>query len=181
MQVTLNDERWQVSDDASLMEVLADVSERAAARQHLVTALHVGDRAITDRELQPLYLGKSMREVGSVRAASEPLTNVYSSVRATAQRLGKQLRHEGDDLLAKARAGQHDAAGLDAWLGRLADFVEGTLVGVEAGDTSGRDVLPWIEELMRARGQRDLVRIADVLQYEVLPRLPVPDGPVGAR
>ncbi|GKS59174.1 hypothetical protein YTPLAS18_27010 [Nitrospira sp.] len=181
MHVALNDERWQVSDDASLMEVLADLSERASARQHLVTSLYVGDRVITDRELQPLYLCKPLSEVGSVRATSQPLTVVYSGVRATAQRLGRQLRNEGDQLLAEARAGQHDARRLDGWLGQMADFVEGTLVSAEDGDTAGQDVLPWIEELLCARSQRDLVRIADLLQYEILPRLPLPDASVGAR
>ena len=181
MQIALNDERWQVPDEASLMEVLADLSERASARQHLVTSLYVGDRAITDRELQPLYLSKRLSEVGSVRATSQPLTTVYSGVRATAQALGRQLRDEGAQLLAQARAGQHDARGLDGWLGRMADFVEGVAVSGEAGDMSGRDVLPWIEELLSARGQKDFVRIADLLQYEILPRLPHPDDSVGAR
>ncbi len=176
MQVTLNEERWNVSDETTLMEVLAEVSERARARQHLVTTLHVGERPITDRELQPLYLGKAMKEVGAVRAVSQPLTAVYSSVRETARRLGVQLREEGAELFAQARAGRHDARILDAWIGRMADYVEGASVGMGTPDAPGRDLAPWIEELLQARMRQDAVRMADVLQYEVLPRLPVADG-----
>ena len=181
MLVMLNEERWQVSDDATLMEVLADVSERAASRQHLVTTLRVGERRITDRDLQPRYLDKPMREVGAVRAISEPLGALCANIRDTACRLGKELRQEGEALLAQTRAGRHDPAGLDAWLARLADFVEASLLGTDEINPASRELVSWIEELLGARGQQDLVRIADLLEYEIVPRLPASVRGVSSR
>lgn len=47
MQVTLNNESWHVSDDATLMTVLAELSDRATAHRQFVTSLYVGGRTIT--------------------------------------------------------------------------------------------------------------------------------------
>lgn len=174
MQVTLNNEQWQVSDDATLMEVLAEVSERAASKQLLVTALEVGHRPITDRDLQPLYLGKSVKDVGAVCAVATPMSAVYAQVRETANKVGAELRAEGQGLLRELRAGRHEARLLDAWLGRCADFVEGSMVGMGAsGSPEQQTFMSWLEELMQARQRHDQVRLADLLQYEVLPRMPI--------
>jgi hypothetical protein len=62
---------------------------------------------------------------------------------------------------------------IDTWLGRLADYTE----LLEAGRTQGvaglssAAILPWIQELLAARTSSDAVRVADLLEYELLPRL----------
>lgn len=172
MQVTLNDERWQVSDEATVMEVLADLSERAHARQHLVMRLEIGGRVITDRDLQPLFLSKMMKEVGDVQASSQALECLYSNVHEAAEALGGQLRSEGHALAARVRLGGTEVAALDAWVGRMADYVEGATAGNRLSSTSIGELTAWLEQLLQARGQGDLVRVADLLQYEILPRLP---------
>lgn len=172
MQVILNDEQWTVSDDATVMEVLAELSERATSRQLLVTTLEIGHRPITDRDLQPLYLGRAVKEVGEVRAIATPLSTVYAQVRETAHKAGVELHGEGQALLRDLRAGHHDTRRVDAWLGRCADFVEGSMLGMtSSGSAEQQALLSWLDELLRARQRHDQVRLADVLQYEVLPRM----------
>ncbi|MFO0775930.1 MAG: hypothetical protein U0172_14825 [Nitrospiraceae bacterium] len=174
MQIILDNEQWQVPDETTVMQVLADLSDRAAARRRVVTRVHVGSRAITDRDLQPLYLEKMLREVGAVRAESQSETILHEQVRATAQRAGVELRADGAALIQAMRAGQHNHRTFDLWLGRCADFMEGAAMGLSVAELAQQQELAtWMEELLQARHSLDRVRLADVLEYEVLPRLPV--------
>ena len=51
MHITLDEEQWQVSDESSLMEILATISDRAQAQHRMVTSLTIGGKAISDRDL----------------------------------------------------------------------------------------------------------------------------------
>jgi hypothetical protein len=66
-----------------------------------------------------------------------------------------------------------DLSLLDLWLGKVADVVE--IIGngpKQLGTESpARVVAGWMEEFLEARRLRDTVRMADLLEYEVLPRL----------
>ncbi len=177
MHVSLDEEQWQASDDATVMEILADVSDRATARRHVVTALQIGGSVITDRELQPQFLARAAKEVGAIVATSQPLTQLYSEVAAAAARLGAQLKAEGVGMIGGLRIGVGGWPHFDAWVGRLADYLE-ACEAVESRRSESAVLAPWINELMRGREQRDAVRVADLLQYEVVPRLP--DSPQAA-
>ncbi len=177
MLVSLDQEQWQTSDDATVMEVLADVSDRAAARRHVVTSLHIGGRVVTDRELQPQLLARNAKDVGAIVAVSQPATLLFSELAATAVRLGAQLKAEGAGMIGGLRIGVGGWPLFDAWVGRLADYLE-ACEAIESRQSEAAVLAPWIDELIRGREQRDAVRVADLLQYEVVPRLPdSPQGP----
>jgi len=62
---------------------------------------------------------------------------------------------------------------LDRWFGQLADYME-FLQAAEQGSQAGGDLQAlssWIQELLDARSMQDPVRLADILEFEVLPRL----------
>src|SRR3954447_6094218 len=70
MHVSLDAEQWAVSDDTSLLEVLAQVSNKAQDRRRIVTSLKIGGRAHSDRDLVPALLARTARESGPVEALS---------------------------------------------------------------------------------------------------------------
>ena len=173
MQITLDEDQWDMSDEATVMEILAQVSDRAHAKHCLVTSLEVGGRPLTDRDLQPLFLARTGREAGAVRARSQTVTDIVADAQTTLEQYGRQLRAEGNQLVPALRAGQGRSAQFDAWLGRISDYVEAT-EGTFAGTLSNGagSLVPWLSELLQAISEQDSVRIADLLQYEILTRLP---------
>ncbi|MDQ1291987.1 MAG: hypothetical protein QG615_1797, partial [Nitrospirota bacterium] len=58
MHVTLDQDHWEVADAMTLGEVLAVISEKSHARARLITSLTVDQRTITDRDLDPAFLGE---------------------------------------------------------------------------------------------------------------------------
>jgi hypothetical protein len=64
---------------------------------------------------------------------------------------------------------------LDQWFGQVADYLEWAQIQQSFGvrNTDEAQLLSsWINELMNARKDMDTIRIADILEYEVIPRLP---------
>jgi hypothetical protein len=62
---------------------------------------------------------------------------------------------------------------LDRWFGQLADYVE-CLQAAGQGRQAGGDLQAfssWIQELLDARSIQDPVRVADILEFEILPYL----------
>ena len=173
MHITLDEEQWQVSDESSLMEILATISDRAQAQRRIVTSLSIGGKAISDRDLAPGFLNQSGKNLGAVQAISKSLHSIITEAKHAIDRFADQLRTDGQNLLTPLRSGAGDVGSIDTWLGRLADYTE----MLEAGRTQGvaglsaATLLPWIQELLGARASADPVRVADVLEYEILPRL----------
>ena len=174
MNITLDEERWQLPDDMSLMEALAQVSDRAQSKGCFVTQLTVGGRTVTDRDLQPSFLAQKGTDVVTVEAVSRSLGAIMSDAAVTMARFSAELKGDGDALVAGLRAGRGGFAALDTWLGRLADYAEIAMAGRTQGlpDTGMTRALPWIQELVDARQAADAVRLADILEYELLPALP---------
>jgi hypothetical protein len=174
MHITLDEERWQLPDDTSLMEALAQVSDKAQSKGCLVTQLTVGGRPVTDRDLQPSFLAQKGTDVATVEAISRSLRAIMSDAAATMTRFAAQLKTDGGALVGALRAGRGGFTGLDMWLGRLADYAEMAVTGRTQGlpDTGMTRALPWIQELVDARQAADAVRLADILEYELLPALP---------
>ena len=173
MHITLDGEQWQLSDDTSLMEALAAISDRAQARHRIVTSLTISGKAINDRDLVPAFLSQAGQGLGPIVAVSQSLHAIISEAREAIDRFANQLQVDGQALLAPLRSGTGQISSIDAWLGRLADYTEMLEAGEAQGVTglSSTELLPWIQELLEARSGADPVRVADLLEYELLPRL----------
>ena len=173
MRITLYQDQWDVSDDQLVGEVLAQVSDRAHARHRLVTSLKLGGRPITDRDLQPMLLGKLLKEVGSVDACSQDIPEIMTNAKPTITRFSSTLKAEAQGFLMPLRMSGIIFSALDCWFGQLADYME--LLQVAGPGSQADDDLqalsPWIQDLLDARSIPDPVRIADILEFEILPRL----------
>ena len=175
MQVQLDEEIWEMNDNVRLEEVLANLSDRAQAKGRLVTELMVGNKKMTDRELVFSTLSQVASSFGSIAAKSEALENIVQHSTETAQNFGHQLHLQAQDLVNDFRQGRGVLRMLDQWFGQVADYLEWAQIqqsfGVRNTDEA-QGLSSWINELMNARKDMDTIRIADILEYEVIPRLP---------
>ncbi len=173
MRVVLNEDEWDVQEELSLGEILAQVSNKAHAKRHLVTSLTVGGRPLTDRDLQPVFLAQQAKNAGPVKASSRPLAAILQEAQPSMREFGAQLKADAEPLVAMLRVGMGGFASLDSWLGRLADYVEMTETARAHAlpDMPADSLIPWIQEVVDARAAADSVRLADLLEYELLPRL----------
>ena len=173
MDIKLDEERWQLPDKTSLLEALAQVNDKAERKGCLVTSLSVGGRSITDRDLDPAFLAQTGSEVSTIEAVSRSLRAIMADAVGTVRLFSSQLKRDGETLLVPLRAGRGGFAALDAWLGRLADYAEMAQTGQAQGlsDMAATNALQWMQELVDARLASDPVRLADILEYELLPAL----------
>jgi hypothetical protein len=173
MRITLDQDQWDVSADQSVSEVLTEVSDRAHARQRLVTSLKLGGRQITDRDLQPILLDKRIEEVGPIDACSQNIPEIMTNAAPAIAKFAATLKAEAQGFLTPLRLTGIIPSALDRWFGQLADYVE-LLQAIEPG-SQARGGLPalssWIQELLDARSIQDPVRMADILEFEILPQL----------
>lgn len=170
MHVTLDQDQWEVVNTISLGEVLADLSEKAHARSRLITSLTLDQRTITDRDLDPAFLGEPIGQYGRIQATSQTMEEVMRGATSTIHQYTALLRQEAQELATQIRLGEERLTSLDAWLGKLADCLE-LLESKEAPLPPDRAMTPWVQALLEARAERDLVRVADLLEYELAPRL----------
>ena len=63
---------------------------------------------------------------------------------------------------------------MQAWLGRLADYLEceEAKVSQASPGTSQPSLAPWVARLLEVRIAADWVGVADVVEYEIVARLP---------
>ena len=175
MQVQLDEEKWEVSDTVQLEEVLANLSDRAEAQGRLVTKLYVGNRPMTDRELVPLTLSQVASTFGTISAKSERMENLVQRSGEVGKQFGQQLRADAKKVLEEFRQGRGGLRHLDQWFGQVADYLEWIHIQqsvVGSQPTQSQNLSHWVNELMLARQNIDEVRMADMLEYEVIPRLP---------
>ncbi len=174
MHVQLDEEIWEVGDRVQLGEVLANLSDRAQAKGCLVTELIVGNRKMTDRELVPPTLAQVASSFGSIAAVSKHVETIVQYSEKTGKQFGEQLRVQGQKFVDTFRQGHGNFHQLDQWFGQIADYLEWLQihesVGLKKPETT-QDLLFWVNELLNAREIEDEVRIADMLEYEVIPRL----------
>jgi hypothetical protein len=173
MRITLDQDQWDVSDDQLVSEALTEVSDRADARHRLVTSLKLGGRPITDRDLQPILLNKLLKEVGPIEACSQNIAEIMTHAAPAITRFASTLKAEAQAFLTPLRTTGVIPIALDRWFGQLADYVE-LLQAAGSGGSSDGDLTAlssWIQELLDARSIQDPVRMADILEFEVLPQL----------
>jgi hypothetical protein len=175
MQITLDQDHWEADAPLTMEHALTEVSERAHARARIVTKVQLDHRTITDRDLDPAFLAESVAHFRQLRAVSQPMPELIRAAEGSVRKYADTLRDEGVALLSPLRFGPLPLPALDAWLGRLADyleFIDGASTAMQTG-TGASTVSPWIQRLLEARATRDSVRLADILEYEIVPRLDV--------
>jgi hypothetical protein len=173
MQIRLDDDQWVAPTDASLEEVFAELSERAHAKARIVTTMMLDRRRLTDRDLDPGLLKESSAKFGNLVATSRTQEEIIQDACGAIRRYRELVVQEGSSLARQLRLGKQELPLLDRWLGKVADLLE--LIGNQASDPKAdsmvSDKAKWIEELLAARQLSDTVRMADLLEYEILPRL----------
>jgi hypothetical protein len=173
MRITLDHDQWDVSDDQPVSEVLTQISDRAHAQHRLVTSLKLGGRSITDRDLQPVLLSKLLKDVGPIEASSQNIPEIMTIAAPAIARFASTLKTEAQGFLTPLRISGTIPSALDRWFGQLADYVE-LLQSATKGSPAEGDLQAfstWIQDLVDARSIQDPVRIADILEFEVLPHL----------
>ena len=173
MRITLDQDQWDVSDDQSVSDVLMQVSDRAHERHRLVTSLKLGGSPITDRDLQPMLLSKRLKEVGPIDACSQDIPEIMKKATPSITRFASTLKAEAQGFLTPMRTTGIIPSALDRWFGQLADYVELLQTGAQGSSAKAdmQAVSSWIHELLEARSIQDPVRMADVLEFEVIPYL----------
>jgi hypothetical protein len=173
MQITLDDDQWVAATDASLGEVFAELSERAHAKARIVTTMMLDRRPLSDRDLDPRLLQEPSAKFSNLVATSLTQEEVIRAARGTIDRYRDLIVEEGSSLANRLRLGMQDLSFLDRWLGKFADLLE--LLGNNAPhsntDADVGAMAGWIEQLLDARRLSDTVRMADLLEYEILPTL----------
>jgi hypothetical protein len=170
MHVTLDQEQWEVGSDRTLGEVLADVSERAHTKARIVTSLVVDQRRITDRDLDATFLAERSSRFIQLTATSQSQEDIVKSAEPSIKRYAENVHAEGVSLAGAFRTGRGAFPPLDAWMGKLADYLE-LVEGSPKGIQGSGGLASSVQDLLKARTDRDLVLIADLLEYEILPRL----------
>ncbi len=173
MQISLDEEQWEASAPLTMGDVLTAVNERAEARGRLVTSVRLDQRPLTDRDLDAALLSEPVTRFARLDAASQALHEVFRQAETSARRYAEVLRAEAETLPSPLRFGTSSLSALDAWLGKLADYLE-LVEGPARGpgrEASFPCVSPWVHQLLDARAEGDRVRMADLLEYEILPRL----------
>ena len=173
MRVTLDKDVWEIEDHVRLEDVLADLSDRAQARGRLVTKLTVGNRPMTDRELVPNTLSQPARDFAPIFAESESVETIVQKSEKTAQKFAQQINKAAQELVKNFRMGVPSLQPMDRWLGQMADYLEWGHISQSLGKQRGKAsfLQGWVEELLEARHSSDQVRIADILEYEIIPLL----------
>ncbi len=175
MLVQLDEETWEVSDTIRLEEVLANLSDRAEAQGRLVTQLTVDNQPMTDRELVPPTLARVASSFGTITAKSEQMDSIIEHSGETGKKFGQQICLCAQQLVEDFRHGRGVMRQLDQWFGQMADYLEWVQIQQSikgSQPNEQQDLSYWVNELMKARENLDDVRMADMLEYEVIPRLP---------
>jgi len=169
MQVILDQEQWEVGGQATMGQVLADVSERAHARARIVTSLTVDQRAISDRDLDQSFLNEAAGRYARLVAKSESQDDIVRNAQASIGKFSAEVKREGAALAGQFRHGRQQWGQLDIWMGKLADYLE--FAESRPNRAGGESWTPFVQDLLKARTAGDMVLVADLLEYEVLPRI----------
>ncbi|MFO0698008.1 MAG: hypothetical protein U0236_02175 [Nitrospira sp.] len=173
MNIKLDDEQWQAETNTTLGDVLVDLSDRAHAKSRIVTTMILDQCRITDRDIDQRFLQTPTAQFQNLSATSVTQQDILASARGSIERFRDLVVQEGTSLATQCRTGLGNFSTLDLWLGKVADLLE---LMEHRGlnrvpDRQAHATAVWVEALLEARHVRDMVRMADLLEYEILPRL----------
>jgi|SRR5579885_435103 len=171
MQISMDEERWSVDDNARVAETVAAISDRAHAKGRLVTRLSIAGRSISDRDLIPPLLERRVGEIGPIHAQTQSLEDITRRAEATVHQYVSLLRADGESLVSGLRTHTASVSSVDSWLGRLADYLEYADKAMPGSTGQEGGLYSWAHKLVHARTSGDSIMVADLLEYEILPRL----------
>jgi hypothetical protein len=120
-----------------------------------------------------MLLSKLLKEVGPIEASSQDIPEIIKNAAPAIAQFASTLNAEAQGFLTPLRTSGIIPSALDRWFGQLADYVE--LLQAAGQDSPANGDLKalsfWIQELLEARSIQDPVRLADILEFEVIPYL----------
>lgn len=168
------------SDCANLAELVAVVERVDTGEEdHVVVSVEVDGQALPPEELSNLE-ARSLDGVASVSIQRRPTRAVAVSVLEQGADYTGQITAAIGKTVENFRAGRSDLGN-----GVLADVTDSLtiLTGITnsvasilieesqiLADLQGK-IFPWLEELFEAQSEEDPIRIADLLEYEITPRV----------
>ena len=182
MDLILNGEArsLDVSECANFAELIVAAEQiESAETECVVVAIEVDGQALGPDELAALET-RSLDGVQCVSIERRPTLEVARSVLSQGADYTRRIAAAIEQTVDHYRSSRSDLAN-----GLLADVIDSmtVLTGItysvsnvlaeeaqRLADLQG-EIYPWLEELMQAQTEKDPIRIADVLEYEVTPRI----------
>lgn len=182
MDVILNGEKreFDLRECANLAELVARAEGLdGAAEDSIVVSIAVDGEALTADELDRLEL-RPIAHVGQVELVRRPSREVAASVLVQGADYTGQVARAIERIVGDYRAGRTERASANlaevidslSVLTNISLSVAGALPEASrALVTQQAEIQPWLQEMLEAQTAQDPIRIADVLEYEIGPRI----------
>ena len=182
MELILNGERSAIDahDCLNLAELIARAEAlEASGEANVVVAVEVDGEALSADELDRLEL-RPLENVKRVRVERRPSREIAYGVLEQGSDYTQRILAFVREIVDAYRDGKSESAnrGLADVLDSLTVLtgitysISGVLVdaATELAALQG-EIQPWLEEMLEAQQGEDLIRIADLLEYEITPRI----------
>ena len=182
MEITLNGEpkALELSECANLAELVA-LAERfdAGGEACVVVGIAVDGAPLSPEEMSTLE-SRSLDGVAHVAIERQPVHSIASSVLRQGADYSREIVKAIGQTVEYFRSARSDLA--NDLFANVSDSLS-VLVGISASAASvlpdraeelirfQTDLFPWLEELLEAQSAEDPIRIGDLLEYEVAPRV----------
>ena len=182
MDLILNGDTREMdtSDCANLAELVeAAGREGGSGEASVVVAVEVDGEALSPDELSVLE-SRTLDGVQRVSIESRPARAIALSVLAQgaeytvriAEAIGETVQHfqsgrkeRGNEFLADVTDSLTVLTGITLSVSPELGSETASLVALQS------EILPWLEELVEAQSEEDPIRIGDLLEYEISPRI----------
>ena len=182
MDLILNGERreFDALECANLAELVARAEGlEGAAEDSIVVSIAVDGEALSPDELDRLEL-RPISNVGRVELVRRPSREVAARVLAQGADYTAQVAAAIERVVVDYRAGRTERASgtlaevLDSLsiLTNISLSIAGALPEASRALVAEQaEIQPWLQEMLEAQSGLDPIRIADVLEYEIAPRI----------
>lgn len=182
MELILNGERSAIDahDCLNLAELIARAEAlETSGEANVVVAVEVDGEALSADELEQLEL-RPLENVKRVRVERRPSREIAYGVLEQGAEYTQRIVAFVLEVVGAYRDGKSESAsrGLADVLDSLTVLtgitysISGVLVeaATELAALQG-EIQPWLEKMLEAQAGEDLIRIADLLEYEIAPRI----------